>query len=424
MSNIAMVCVIIILIALSAYFSATETAFSSVNTIRLKNLAEKGNKSAKTAVGIIDEYDSALTTILIGNNIVNIGSSSLSTVLCLNLFGDYGAAISTGIITIIILIFGEITPKSVAKETAESFCLKSAPILHVLMILLHPLSYIFIKIKLLAMKIVTHGREDSTPSVTEDELHYIVDSIEEEGVLEEQESELVRCALEFDEKTVHEVLTPRVDMTAIDIDDDPKKNRDIIMEERYSRIPVYKDSIDNIIGILHTRDYLEVCVNGKQPNISKLIKPAFLIYKTKKLSFVLSVFKHKKLHIAIVTDEYGGTLGIVTMEDLLEELVGDIWDEDEEIETQYQKAGVDSFDISADMDIDEMLELFDLNEDLIDSESVSVGGWILELLGHIPRNGDCFTYEGLEITIKNISDQRIKTVNIRKIPDYNSPESD
>lgn len=416
--------IIIILIALSAFFSATETAFSSVNTIRLKSLSDKGNKKATTALAIIHQYDRALTTILIGNNIVNIGTSSLATVLCMNLFGNYGAAISTGVITLLILIFGEITPKCMAKEKAESFCIATAGILHFLMFVLYPLAFVFLHIKKLSMKLVTKGNLDEIPSVTEDELRYIVDSIEEEGVLEEQESELVRCALEFDEKTVQEVLTPRVDLTAIDIEDSFEKNKQIILEERYSRIPVYKDSIDNIIGILHTRDFLEVYVKGGTPKIENLIKPAFLVYKTKKLSFVLSNFKHKKLHIAIVTDEYGGTLGIVTMEDLLEELVGDIWDEDEEIELMYKKIDDTCYDVSGDMDIDEMLELFDLSENLIESDSVSVGGWILEALGNIPKKDDSFTYAGLIITVKSVDEQRIKTVTVKKAEAYTSPEAD
>lgn len=412
---------ILILIILSAFFSSVETAFSTVNTIRLKHDAQNGSKKAQDALYITENYDKALTTVLIGNNIVNISCSSIATVLCINLFGDMGAAISTGAVTLLVLTFGEIMPKCIAKERADSYCLFTARALRILMTVFTPIVFIFIKMKSAALKRM--HKNEKTPSVTEDELKYIIESIEEEGVLEQQERELVQSALDFDEKTVQEVLTPRVDITAIEVNDDVRDIAKLILSERYSRIPVYKDTLDNIIGILHTRDFLEAIVNGETPNIQKLIQPAYFIYKTKKLSKVLTDFKHKKLNIAIVSDEYGGTVGIVTMEDLLEEIVGEIWDEDEEIEHMYKELSDGSYEISGDMDIDEMLELFALDPKTIQSESVSVGGWVLEMLGSIPNEGDSFQFDSLFITVAEVSEQRITRLIMKKSAEQERTET-
>ena len=412
---------ILILIILSAFFSSVETAFSTVNTIRLKHDAQNGSKKAKDALYITENYDKALTTVLIGNNIVNISCSSIATVLCINLFGDMGAAISTGAVTLLVLTFGEIMPKCIAKERADSYCLFTAKALRILMTVFTPIVFIFIKMKSAALKRM--HKNEKTPSVTEDELKYIIESIEEEGVLEQQERELVQSALDFDEKTVQEVLTPRVDITAIEVNDDVRDIAKLILSERYSRIPVYKDTLDNVIGILHTRDFLEAIVNGETPNIQELIQPAYFIYKTKKLSKVLTDFKHKKLNIAIVSDEYGGTVGIVTMEDLLEEIVGEIWDEDEEIEHMYKELSDGSYEISGDMDIDEMLELFALDPKTIQSESVSVGGWVLEMFGSMPNEGDSFQFDSLFITVAEVSEQRITRLIMKKSAEQERTET-
>lgn len=402
---------VIVCIFLSAFFSSIETAFSSVSIIRLKYLGERGNKKALNALKITEDYDKALTTILIGNNIVNIGCSSVATVLCMNLFGDAGAAISTGVVTLLVITFGEVIPKCLAKEKAEVFCLGTAKILLVLMVILKPFSLMFLAMKSLAMKIF--AKNNDRPSVTEEELKVLIGTSQQEGVLEQQEKELVQSALEFDEKTAQEILTPRVDLTAIDINDSIEEITKIIIDERFSRIPVYKDSIDNIIGILHTRDYLEELVYGRKPELKKLIKKAFFIYKTKPLSAILTEFKKQKHHIAIVTDDYGGTLGIVTMEDLLEEIVGDIWDEDEVESPDYKKISDTAYYVSGDMSIGSMLELFNLREDLIDSESISIGGWVMENLGDIPEVGDSFMYNDiLGFTVISTDEKRVETVKV------------
>lgn len=397
--------VIAVLIILSGFFSCIETAFSCANTIRLKALADGGNKRAKNALWITDRFDNALTAILIGNNVVNLGCSSLATILCLNLFENYGAAIATGATTLLVLTFGEVIPKCIGREASDTIVLHTAFVLRVLTYILTPLIFFFAGIKNAFMKLA-HIKKTS-PSVTEDELKYIIESIEEEGILEEQESELVQSALEFDEKTAQEILTPRVDVTAIDIDDEPEKIHDLIIKERYSRIPVYENEIDNIIGILHTRDYLEKVIDGDGTvPIRQLLTPAHFIYKTLKLSDILTDFRENRLHIAIVTDEYGGMLGIVTMEDLLEEIVGDIWDEDEDIEHTYTKLRDGRYLVSGDMELNDLFELLEIAPD-DDIESNSVGGFIVEQLGDIPMRGQKVRYKGLRFTVKRVRNRRI-----------------
>lgn len=411
------IAICVVLLLLSAFFSSTETAFSSVSKIRLKNLADNGNKKAKTALYVAERYSKALTTILVGNNIVNIANSSLATVFFVNLVGEaQGTVLSTVVITVVVLIFGEVLPKNIAIDNAEKICMTFAPVLKFLMVLLTPLSIILMGINKLYKKLAINSNHQE-PSVTEDELKYIIESIEEEGVLEQQESELVQSALEFDEKTAEEILTPRVDMVAIDIDDPVEEITELVLKERYSRIPVYRDNIDKIIGVLHTRDYLEALVNNNEkPNIEAMLQPAHFIYKTKKLSALLADFKYNKIHLAVVTDDYGGILGIVTMEDLLEQIVGEIWDEDEEVEKMSLKISDNKYEVSGDMPISDMLELFDKPTKYIETESNSVGGWALEQLANIPEPGERFTYKELEITIREVLDQRILSMIIVYTP--------
>lgn len=412
-SDIIMGIVIAILVLLSAFFSATETAFSFVNKIRIQHSVDNGNKKAKNALYVIENFDNALTTILICNNIVNLSCSSIATVLCLNLFGDMGSAIATGATTLLVLTFGEVIPKCLAKEHCDAFSLKTAGLLRVLMFILKPFVFVFLKLKSLALKIAG-GSEDS-PSVTENELKYIVESIEEEGVLEESESEMVRSALDFDEKTAEEILTPRVDVTFINISDSQEKIKDIIIENRYSRIPVYEETVDHIVGILHTRDYLESLADGKAPDLRDIMQTPYFVFRTQQLSKILNAFKRTKIHLAIVTDEYGGTLGIVTMEDLLEEIVGEIWDEDEEIEHNYYKIGKGEFLVNGDIELDDLLALFDMDEDAIESDSVTVGGFILEHAGTIPHKRQSIEADGFRFTVMEVKDQRIIRVVVKKL---------
>ncbi len=414
-SDIIMGVSIGVLVLLSAFFSGMETAFSFVNKIRIQQSVEDGNSKARNALYVIEHFDNALTAILICNNVVNLGCSSIATVLCLRIFGDIGSAIATGITTLLVLTFGEVIPKCLAREHCDSFSIKTAGFLKAITILLFPLVFVFMKLKSLALHIAGHSED--TPSVTENELKYIVESIEEEGVLEESESEMVRSALDFDETTAEEVLTPRVDVVFINIDDSIEKIKDIILENRYSRIPVYENTIDNIIGILHTRDYLELLADGKIPNVRDIMAKPYFVFKSQQLSKILSTFKRTRDHIAIVTDEYGGTLGIVTMEDLLEEIVGDIWDEDEEIERNHYKIGKDEFLVNGDIEFGEMLELFGMDEDAIESDSVTVGGFILEHAGTIPKKRESIEADGFRFTVMEVENQRIMRVVVKKLPD-------
>ena len=403
--------ILFICVILSAFFSCVETAFSSVNTVRLRNSAENGNKRAKTAIYVIDKYDKAITAVLIGNNIVNLGGSSLATVLCIDIFGDIGAAVATGATTLIILTFGEIIPKCFAKQKADSIALATAGVLKTLIFALYPLIMLFSAIKTAALKLVKTDVPE--PSVTEDELRFIVESIEEEGVLEKQESEMVQSALAFDEKNASFVMTPRVDMTAIDINGDPQTIEKIVINERYSRIPVYSDNLDHIVGILHSRDYLEKLAAHQDIALASLIQPAFFVYKSQKLSALLAEFKKNKLHIAVVTDEFGGTLGIVTMEDLLEEIVGEIWDEDEEIENNILKIAQDEYLISPDIPFANLLKLFGIERHGFENQSV--GKFMIEHLDEIPQKGTTLDFENILLTVSEMSDQRIIWVKAKKI---------
>lgn len=406
---------LVILIALSAFFSASETAYTTVNKIRLQNYVDAGSKKAKTALFIAENYDRTLTTILIGNNIVNIGASSIATLLFVKLFGPSGAAISTAVMTILILIFGEVLPKSFAKESSEKFALAFSRPLRILMTVFWPVVFLFIQLKKVA-KHISPIKEEETPTVTEQELKFIVESIEDEGVLEKQESELVQHALEFDEKTVQEVLTPRVDMTTLDIEDDLQTNIGLVLTERFSRIPVCRGTSDRIIGILHTKDLLEALVRGDAIDLASMVQPAFFVYKTKKLSSLLADFKRNKTHVAIVTDDYGGTVGMVTMEDLLEELVGDIWDEDEEIIRDFVRIDSQHFLISGDLTIRELFDHLDLPFSKLESNHTSCGGWALEALGHIPQAGEAFQFKNMTLTIQEMDDQRVKKLSVYLAP--------
>ena len=421
-ANIMMGVVIFLLVILSAFFSATETAFSFANKIRIQQNAEDGSKKAKNAQYITEHFDNALTAILICNNIVNLGCSSIATVLCLNIFGDIGSAIATGATTLLVLTFGEVIPKCLAKEHCDSFSLKTAGFLKALTIVLTPLVFVFLKLKALALKIA--GGHNDAPSVTENELKYIVESIEEEGVLEESESEMVRSALDFDETTAEEVLTPRVDVVFLNVEDSPEKIKEVIYENRYSRIPVYENTTDSVIGILHTRDYLEELANGNTPELRELLQPPYFVFKTQQLSKILSHFKRTKVHLAIVTDEYGGTLGIVTMEDLLEEIVGDIWDEDEEIEHTHYKIGNNEYLVNGDFELDEMLALYDMDEDALESDAVTVGGFILEHAGNIPKKRESIEADGFRFTVMEVENQRIMRVVVKKIENEDIDEKE
>ncbi len=406
--------IIAILIGFSAFFSSSETALTSSNKIRLKNYAEQGNKKASVALKRIESYDKTLTAILIGNNIVNIASSSLATLFFTNIMGTENAGsaatISTVVMTVIVLICGEILPKSLAKETPEKFALTLITPLSFIMLLLTPFTYIFWGIKKLVLSVVSK-QETAQPSVTEEELKYIINEIEDEGVLEEQESDLVRNALEFDETTIGEILIPRVNMCAVSLTQTADEIKDIFLTERYSRLPVYEKTVDNISGIINYKDFVNLYLSGETDVTSIIQKPLF-ISEHKKISDVLKLMQKTKNHLVIVVDQYGGTEGMVTIEDILEELVGEIYDENDEENTDFLKIDEQRYVVSGDLSIGDLLENLDLPEDAIETECNSVGGFVMELLDHIPENGENVKVGIFEFRVVDVLDQKIRKVSL------------
>ena len=402
------------LIVMSAFFSASEMALSAVNKVRLKTMAEDGDPRAQRTLAMVERFDRTLSVILVGNNVVNIAAASTATVLATRIFGGSGIAIATAITTVVILVFGEVLPKSIAKENAESTALSLCGLLSVFIFILTPLALLFVRLQEFVSKL--YGDKSNHPLVTEQELLNIIETIEEEGVLNEQRSELMQSALSFDSTTVQEILTPRVDITAINIADPPEKIRDIILSERFSRIPVFERSLDNIIGILHTRDYLEVLLKGEEIDLKSLLAKPLFVHKSHRAALLLNDFKRQRTHMAVVIDDFGGTMGIVSMEDLLEELVGEIWDEDEDEEIDFVALEPYVYHVSGDYPIEDALDRIGYEERDFDSEYSSVGGWSFERLGRIPETGDSFEYNGIRVEISEMDDQRIVSVIMRYVP--------
>ena len=404
--------IIAILLCLSAICSATETAFSSVNHIRLKNYAAEGNKNAQRALKITEDFDRALTCILIGNNVVNIASSALATVIFTEKFGSGSVGIATAVMTVLVLIFGEIIPKSLAKENSESFSLFMALPLKIAMTLLSPLIFFFTLIKNGVTRLI--GKKGSEPSVTEEELKYIIDEIEDEGVLEESESELVRSALEFDETTVSQILVPRVNIVGIEIGENPETIREIFLETKFSRLPVFEKTIDKIVGVLLQSDFYEFYISkDKSGGIGSIMTAPIFISETQLISQALRQMQRKKTHMAVVVDQYGGTEGICTLEDIIEELVGEIYDESDEEDTSFVRLTDDTFDISAELSVSDFLERIGAEEGEIESEMNSMGGFVMELLGHVPENGETAVFGRFELTAVMEGEQRIDRLKVR-----------
>lgn len=408
---------LVLLIVCSAFFSASETAISSFNKIRMRNKAEDGDKRAKTALKVADDYDKTLSTILIGNNIVNMASASLATVLATALWGAAsGPAIATFGMTVLVLIFGEILPKSFAKDHAEGFSMQVAGVLAVLRTAFSPLVWFFVKIKQLLT-----GRRSSAlvqPSVTEDELKTIIDTVEEEGVLDSQETDIIQSAIEFDDITVQEILVPRVDMVAVDVNAPVAEVIGTAVENAYTRIPVYEGDIDHIIGMLHTRDLFECLAKSQVINVRALCRDMPFVYRTKHINDLLAELRRKKQHMAIVTDDYGGTLGLVTMEDVLEELVGEIFDETDEVEElPVQPLEKHLFRVAGEVNIDDLFDELDVNTRGFDCDFSSAAGWALECLEHIPEPGESFDFKNLHVTVETVEDKRILSLLVRVLPE-------
>ena len=407
------VLIIIFCVLFSGYFSATETAFSSLNRIRVKNLAEKGDKKAKLVLDLLENFDSLLSTILIGNNIVNIACASVATLLFVRLLGEeQGPSVATLVITIVVLVFGEVTPKSIAKENPEKFAMFAAPFLNVLMIILTPFNFLFIQWKKLISKIF-HTENDY--SITEEELLTIVEEAEQEGRIDEQESSLIRSAIEFSEQEAIDILTPRIDIVGVSYDATKEEIAQIFEETNYSRLPVYKESIDHIIGILYQKDFYNL--DDEETSFEHIIRPAMFITESKKIGELLQELQQKKSHIAIVLDEYGGTTGIVTLEDILEELVGEIWDEHDEVINEIEKVSDTEYIVHGSTNLEDLFEVLDMgmkiNEEVEEMEVVTVSGWVMEeVLERIPSKGDVGTWQNLKVTVLEMDENRVEKIKL------------
>ena len=408
---------IVVCLALSAFFSASEMAYSSCNSLRLENMRDDGSKRAGTALKITERFDDALSAILIGNNLVNIAASSLASVLVILLTAsDRYTWLATLILTLLVIVFGETIPKITAKKNANRLALRNAYIVRGLTILLFPLIWLVV----LLVKLVTLGmkpEEDEDPEEAVEELQSIIETAEDEDVLDEDRSELVQAAIDFAEISASEVMTARVDVVAIDIDDDWDEILAVIEDAPYSRLPVYEGSIDNVIGVLYLNHFLKALTEkGERTDIRKLLMQPCYVYKTMKLPAVLSLLRKAKQHLAIVTDEYGGTLGVISMEDVLEQIVGDIWDDTDVIEQEVVERAEGEYELDGDMNIYDLLELVGIPEEDFEAESDTVGGWTVEMFGSFPKKGDSFRYRNMTVTVLAMDARRVEKVLVKLDP--------
>ncbi len=409
-SSGSLIYLLLVVLALAgAYFAAAETAYSSMNKIRIRNHAENGMPNARRAIRIADDFDKALITMLIGTNITHIAFASLTTLLATRLWGPGSVPAMTVGATVFVFLFVEMLPKSYAGEHSEKLALGFAGSMAFLMKLLSPLSFFFKGVSDLASRLF--GADDM-PTVTEEELHDIIDTMEEEGGFEPDKSELVQSALDFGDTTVQDVFTPRVDMAALDIESTPAEILDMIKTEKYSRIPVYRDTIDDIVGILQTRKYLKAYLKNHDVRLPELLSPVHFVHKKTNIHELLDEMSRQKTHMCVITDDYGGTMGIVTVEDILEELVGEIWDEDDVVENELVQRSRDVYDVSGDMLAEDAFEEMDVPFDEDELEHKTMGAWALETFDSIPGQGDSFERSGLRVTVKKIESNRIELLTV------------
>jgi len=405
----AMLIAIILLVAMSGVFSSTETAFSSFNYIRMKNRAEGGDKRAALVLKLAEDFDALLSTILVGNNIVNLTAASLSTLFFTELLDAYGPAVSTAVLTVVVLVFGEISPKTLAKENADGVAMAMAPLFRVLVAVLKPVNWIFSQWKRLLDKLFHKGEDDG---ITDEELVTMVDEAEAQGGLEHHEGELIRAAIEFNDLEVEDILTPRVDVAAVEDTATAEELAAAFAETGYSRLPVYHESIDNITGIIHEKDFYAARYYDKT-DLSQLVTPVLYTTGSTKISDLIRILQGHKTHMAVVVDEYGGTDGIVTLEDILEELVGEIWDEHDEVVENFRKQEDGSYLIACSADLTDLYDLFSLTGEC---DAATVSGWVMEQLGHIPAVGDRFTAEGLDVTVTRVDHRRVLEIRVVVLP--------
>lgn len=395
--------IMVFCVLMSAYFSATETAFSSLNRTRLKTLAEKENKKAILALKLSEDYDKLISTILVGNNIVNIALASIGTVLFVSIYNDQetGATVSTIVVTIAVLVFGEITPKSIAKDSPEKFAMFSAPVIRILIVALTPVNFIFTQWKKIVSRIF---KAEENTGMSQEELLMLVEEISQDGSVDEEEGELIKNAIEFTELEAQDILTHRVDVEAVSLDTEKEKIALVFEQTRFSRLLVYENNIDNIIGVIHLKDFM-TADGVVDKDIKEVMTAPVFIKRTEKINDLLKTLQRNKSHIAVVVDEYGGTLGIVTMEDILEELVGEIWDEHDEVVEDFKKIGDALYRVDGSLNFADFSEYFDIEDE--ESESVSVGGWIMERMSKMAEAGDELEYEHLKINVSEVDAHRV-----------------
>ena len=397
------------LVVCSAFFSATETAFSSLNRTRLKSLAEHGNVRAEKALRLAEKYDELLSTILIGNNIVNIALASIGTVLFVRWVGSAGVTVSTIVITVVVLIFGEISPKSMAKEMPEAFAMKAAPIIGGLVKLLKPLNFLFTQWKKFLSRMFKVKQEHK---LTQDELLTLVEEVEQEGGMNAEESDLLRSAIEFHDQEVGDILTPRVQVEGVALGDPPETIAKVFDESGYSRLPVYEGTIDRIVGIIHQKDFYSQLRRGKI-SLEEIMKSPVYVTENIKISTLMRLLQKQKSQMAVVVDEYGGTVGILTMEDILEELVGEIWDEHDEIEERFVPVREGVWRVLGTTPVEELSERF--NGLGSDTEATTVGGWVMEISERIPRTGEVIDCGDYQVTVLKADGRHVQEIELKRI---------
>ena len=410
-ASIAMIVGLVFCVIMSGYFSATETAFTSLNRIRLKNKADNGDRRAARTLELAEDYDRLLSTILIGNNIVNNVATTIGAVLFIHLIDEVtGPTVSAIVLTVVILIFGEVSPKSLAKESPERFAMFATPLLGVLRTVLTPLNFLFTQWKRLLSKVF---RKSADGGITEEELVTLVDQAESEGGLDQHESKLIRAAIEFHDLEVEEILTPRVDIVAVEDTESMEEIAKTFAENGYSRLPVYHEDIDNIIGVIHEKDFHAARYRGLT-SVKEMLGPMLYTTGNTKISELLRILQREKAHMVIVVDEYGGTEGLVTLEDIVEELVGEIWDEHDEVIEEFKKQEDGSYLISCSADLTDLFDLFKIKGEC---DSNTISGWVMEQIGRVPEEGDRFVSDGLDVTVTKVDHRRVLEIRVEVLPE-------
>jgi putative hemolysin len=421
----AYIAVLLALLVCSAFFSSAETALTSVNKIRLKNMARKGDARAKLCLKLLENFDSVLSTILVGNNIVNIAAASIATVVFIQFLGSKGVTVSTIVTTVVILIFGEISPKSLAKEFPEKVLLFSCRILFVLTRLFTPVNFFFRQLKKALSRSIA-GKK-AAPAITEAELKVMVDEVASEGSINRDESDLIKSAIEFNDVRVKEILTPRVDMIACNITDSNAEIYRLFSSNSFSRLPVYDLEENNLIGLIHSKDFFSAYMKDPKFKLKKILKPIGYVHRSTKVSVVLKNMQRNKLQMAAVIDSYGSVAGIVTIEDIIEELVGEIWDEHDTAISVFHKLGPGKYLVSCDSvsrnaSLRDLFDYMQLDFDLYGLENQPIAGWVVDSFGQIPQKGDSFTYQDLQVVVHQVDQNRVKEIIVTHLPEPDTHE--